>query len=135
MNKIFTLVLSVLLCMVGSAASAQNVSTPDSLNAYYRLSNPDLNQYMTAFTEGGIGVTSANPSNASQVFRLSTSKLYNISADLADLRSRLDKGNLTQLPTTLFPNKSSPSTFGKTDPIQLRNFVLRVQITPCSSPG
>ena len=106
MNKIFTLVLSVLLCMVGSAASAQNVSTPDSLNAYYRLSNPDLNQYMTAFTEGGIGVTSANPSNASQVFRLSTSKFYNIS-----------------------------STFGKTDPIQLRNFVLRVQITPCSSPG
>ena len=94
MNKIFTLVLSVLLCMVGSAASAQNVSTPDSLNAYYRLSNPDLNQYMTAFTEGGIGVTSANPSNASQVFRLSTSKLYNISADLADLRSRLDKGEI-----------------------------------------
>lgn len=54
MNKIFTLVLSVLLCMVGSAASAQNVSTPDSLNAYYRLSNPDLNQYMTAFTEGAL---------------------------------------------------------------------------------
>ena len=68
----FTYVLSLLLSAVSLVAVAQESNYPDSLNGYFRLSNPDLNTYLTAFTQGGLGSTTANPANASQVVSLTT---------------------------------------------------------------
>lgn len=96
MNKYFTYVLSLLLSAVSLVAVAQESNYPDSLNGYFRLSNPDLNTYLTAFTQGGLGSTTANPANASQVVSLTTSKMYSLGDDMAALQARLDKGEIDQ---------------------------------------
>ena len=96
MNKIFTFVGCLLLSALSLTASAQQGGYPDSLNAYYRLAQPSSGQYFTAFSTGALGVSSPDPARASQVIRLSTTKMYSLADDMAALQAQLESGEIDQ---------------------------------------
>ncbi len=96
MNKIITFVGCLLLSALSLTASAQQGGYPDSLNAYYRLAQPSSGQYFTAFSTGALGVSSPDPARASQVIRLSTTKMYSLADDMAALQAQLESGEIDQ---------------------------------------
>ncbi|MCI7598686.1 MAG: hypothetical protein SOY06_07045 [Prevotella sp.] len=96
MNKIFTFWGCLLLSALSLTTSAQQGGYPDSLNAYYRLAQPASGQYFTAFSAGALGVSSPDPARASQVIRLSTTKMYSLADDMAALQAQLESGEIDQ---------------------------------------
>lgn len=94
MNKIYRFVLLLMVGIESLAAAAQGTSYPDSINAYYRLSNPDQNLYFTAYSQGSLGATMVSPTDASQVIEIRSSKMYNLLDDMTALQEQLNRGEI-----------------------------------------
>lgn len=92
MNKIFTSVIAALAVAIPAVAQKQ---LPESIDGFYRLTNPAFNESMTAIGSYELGGTLPTPASLGSIFTVKTDKMFSFADEMNKLQQMLDEGLIT----------------------------------------
>lgn len=92
MKKIFTSALAALALAIPAMAQ---VSLPESLDGFYRLTNPAFNESMTATGSYELGGALPSPASLGSIFSVKTDVMFSFANEMNKLQEMLDNGQIT----------------------------------------